>query len=117
MLDSHEQEGTRNADDAEGQYGYAAANELARQGKLGSTIQSILADLKPEAAYFTDDDGERTGLIFFDLADSSAIPAVAEPWFLALNARLTFRPVMNSEDLGKALPGIEAAVKKYAART
>ena len=37
-----------------------AANELARQGKLGSTIQSILADLKPEAAYFTDDDGERT---------------------------------------------------------
>jgi hypothetical protein len=94
-----------------------AANELARQGKLGSTIQSILADLKPEAAYFTDDDGERTGLIFFDLADSSAIPAVAEPWFLALNARLTFRPAMNSEDLGRALPGIETAVKKYGART
>ena len=93
-----------------------AANELARQGKLGSTIQSILADLKPEAAYFADDDGERTGFIFFDLADSSAIPAVAEPWFLALNARLTFRPVMNSEDLGRALPGIEAAVKKYAVR-
>jgi hypothetical protein len=93
-----------------------AANELARQGKLGSTIQSILADLKPEAAFFTDDDGERTGFIFFDLADSSAIPAVAEPWFLALNARLTFRPVMNSEDLGRALPGIEAAVKKYGAR-
>ena len=105
-----------------------AANELARQGKLGSTIQSILADLKPEAAYFTDDNGERTpedpdrdrvertGFLFFDLADSSAIPAVAEPWFLALNARLTFRPVMNAEDLGRALPGIEAAVKKYAAR-
>jgi hypothetical protein len=93
-----------------------AANELARQGKLASTIQSILADLKPEAAYFTDDDGERTGFIFFDLADSSAIPAVAEPWFLSLNARLTFRPVMNSADLGRALPGIEAAVRKYESR-
>ena len=93
-----------------------AANELARQGKLGSTIQSILADLRPEAAYFTDDDGERTGFIFFDLGDSSAIPGIAEPWFLALNARLSFRPAMNSEDLGKALPGIEAAVKKYATR-
>jgi hypothetical protein len=93
-----------------------AANELARQGKLGSTIQSILADIKPEAAYFTDDDGERTGFIFFDLADSSAIPSVAEPWFLALNARLSFRPAMNPEDLGRALPGIEAAVKKYAAQ-
>jgi len=93
-----------------------AANELARQGKLGSTIESILADLKPEAAYFTDDDGERTGFIFFDLADSSAVPGVAEPWFLALNARLSFRPAMNPADLGRALPGIEAAVRKYAAR-
>ena len=90
-----------------------AANDLARQGKLGSTIQSILDDLKPEAAYFTDDDGERTGYIFFDLPDSSAIPGVAEPWFLALNARLTFRPAMNSDDLGKAVSGIEAAVRKY----
>jgi hypothetical protein len=93
-----------------------AANELAREGKLGSTIQSILADLKPEAAYFTADDGERTGYIFFDLADSSGIPAAAEPWFLALNARLSFQPCMNPEDLGKAAAGIEAAVKKYAAR-
>jgi hypothetical protein len=92
-----------------------AANQLARQGKLGSTIQSILADMKPEAAYFTDDDGARTGYIFFDLADSAAIPGIAEPWFLALNARLTFRPAMNSEDLGRALPGAEAAAKKYAA--
>jgi hypothetical protein len=96
--------------------GTEAANELARQGKLGSTIQSILADLKPEAAYFTDDDGERTAFIFFDLADSSAIPSVAEPWFLALNSRLSFRPTMNPEDLGRSLPGMEAAVKKYATR-
>jgi hypothetical protein len=90
-----------------------AANALARQGKLGATIQSILGDLKPEAAYFTDDDGERTAYIFFNLTDSSQIPAVAEPWFLALNARITLRPAMNPEDLGKATSGIEAAVKKY----
>ena len=92
-----------------------AANELARKGKLGSTIQSILSDLKPEAAYFTDDNGERTGFLFFDLGDSSQIPAVAEPWFLALNARVSLHPAMNAADLGKAVPGIEAAVKKYAA--
>jgi hypothetical protein len=89
------------------------ANELARKGKLGSTIQTILDDLKPEAAYFTDDDGQRSGFIFFNMADTSQIPAVAEPWFLALNARLTFHPVMNPEDLSKAMPGIDAAVKKY----
>jgi hypothetical protein len=91
-----------------------AGNQLARQGKLGSVLQSILNDIKPEAAYFTDDGGERTGFIFFDLADPSQIPAVAEPWFLALNARITFKPVMNADDLARAASGIEAAVRKYA---
>jgi len=92
------------------------ANELARQGRLGTVIKSILDDLKPEAAYLTDDNGERTGFIFFDLADASQIPAVAEPWFLTLNARVSFRPAMNAEDLAKAVPGIDRAVKKYAGR-
>ena len=37
-----------------------AGNGAAKAGKLGTTIQSILADLKPEAVYFTDDNGQRT---------------------------------------------------------
>ena len=43
-----------------------AANALARQGKLGSTIQSILEDLKPEAAYFVADEGKRTAYLVID---------------------------------------------------
>ena len=91
-----------------------AANAAARNGSLGSTIQSILADLKPEAAYFTDWDGKRTGFLFFDMQDASQIPAIAEPWFLSFSASVEIHPVMTPADLGKAGPGIEAAVKKYA---
>ena len=90
-----------------------AGNRLAKAGKLGTTIQSILADLKPEAAYFLDTDGQRTGLIFFDMQDASQIPAIAEPWFLALNANIEIHPVMVPEDLAKAGGAIEAAAKKY----
>ena len=36
-------------------------NQLVREGKLGSTIQSILGELKPEAAYFFEEHGQRTG--------------------------------------------------------
>ena len=90
-----------------------AGNEAARAGKLGTTIQSILADLKPEAAYFTDNNGQRTALLFLEMRDASQIPAIAEPWFLAFNANIEIHPVMVPDDLAKAGSAIEAAVKKY----
>ena len=90
-----------------------AGNEAARDGSLGSTIQSILTDLKPEAAYFSEEDGQRTGFIFFHMTESSELPAIAEPWFLAFNATLTVKPAMTVQDLAAARPAIEAAVAKY----
>ena len=90
-----------------------AANALARQGKLGSTIQSILEELKPEAAYFVADEGMRTAYLIVDLQDASQIPGLAEPWFLAFNASIEAQPAMVAADLAKAGPDIERAVKKY----
>ena len=89
-------------------------NAAAKDGTLGSTIERILADLKPEAAYFfADDHGQRAGSIVFDMNDTSQIPAVAEPWFLAFNAQVSLRPVMNPQDLAKAGPAIGNAVKQH----
>src|SRR5208282_3311665 len=89
-------------------------NAAAKTGTLGSTVEKILADLKPEAAYFfADDNGNRSGSIVFDMKDSSQIPAVAEPWFLAFNAKVSFRPVMNPQDLATAGPSIAKAGQQY----
>lgn len=90
-------------------------NAAAKAGTLGSTIQQILADLKPEAAYFfADDNGNRSGSIVFDMKETSQIPAIAEPWFLALNAKVSLRPVMNPEDLAAAGSAITKAAQKHA---
>jgi hypothetical protein len=81
---------------------------------LGSTVEKIVSDLKPEAAYFyADDNGQRAGSIVFDLKDASQIPSVAEPWFMAFNAQVSFRPVMDPKDLAKAGPAIDKAAKQY----
>jgi len=91
-----------------------AGNAAAKAGTLGSMVERILAEVKPEAAYFyADDHGNRCGSVVFDMKDSSEIPALAEPWFLAFNAKISFRPVMTPADLAKGSPGIEKAVKQY----
>lgn len=93
-----------------------AGNHAARTGAFGPSFQKTLEALKPEAAYFSSGaTGERGGFIVFDMKDTSQIPAIAEPFFLAFNAKVNFIPVMNAEDLAKAIPGIEAAVKAHSA--
>ncbi|MFC4500841.1 MULTISPECIES: hypothetical protein [Streptomyces] len=79
------------------------ANELIRNGTLGKVIEESMAQIKPEAAYFTADGGRRTAFIFFDLEDSSDLPVISEPFFLELGAELTYTPAMNREDVQKGL--------------
>jgi len=91
-----------------------AGNAAAKAGTLGSTIEKILADLKPEAAYFySDDDGCRCGSIVFDMKDASQMPAIAEPWFLAFKAKVSLRPVMTPADLAAAGPSIARAASQH----
>jgi hypothetical protein len=90
------------------------ANAMIRNGTFDATIKKVLADLKPEAAYFiATDNGERCGIIVFDMKDSSELPRVAEPFFLAFNARVTVKPTMTPQDLAAAGPGFERAVKEF----
>jgi hypothetical protein len=89
-------------------------NENVRNGKLMTAIQHMLADLKPEAAYFTaDEDGCRSGIVVFDMTHSSQMPKLAEPWFLGFNAKVKIQPVMNPQDLQAAGPDLEHAAKNH----
>jgi hypothetical protein len=89
-------------------------NRLAKEGKLGLKIQAILEEQKPEAVYFTLDQGKRTAFVVLNIDRESHLAAIAEPWFIAFNAEMEADPAMTPEDLKNAGPAIEAAVKKYA---
>jgi hypothetical protein len=88
-----------------------AGNAAAKNGF--SAIQNILAQQKPEAAYFVTDGGRRTAFLIIHMDDPSQLPAIAEPWFLALNASIEVTLAMKPEDLMKAGPAIEQAVKAF----
>ena len=86
-------------------------NSLVRAGTAGAIIQDILAELKPEAAYFLEEHGARCAVLIIDVADQSRIPFFAEPFFLKFNASCRFRIAMVAEDLAKA--GLDALGQKW----
>src|SRR5205814_5667483 len=67
-----------------------ASNTAARTGKLEKVFKQIHEDLKPEAAYFFAQDGQRGGLFIVDMQDSSQIADFAERFFFGLNAKVEF---------------------------
>ena len=87
-------------------------NDSVRAGTITQKMKRVMEELKPEAAYFTEFDGKRTGLLIVDLPEASQIPTLAEPFFLQFNAQVEFHPVMLPEDLAKA--NLEALGKKWA---
>ena len=66
-------------------------NSLVRSGKVGEIIGRILETIKPETAYFTEQDGKRGGIFVVNVQNPSDVPVFAEPFFLKLNASCKFR--------------------------
>ena len=87
-------------------------NAAVKDGTVSEKMEVILADSKPEAVYFTEQDGQRTAIIIVNMDDASQVPSLAEPWFLAFNADVEFRVAMTPEDLHKA--GLDKLGKKWA---
>lgn len=77
----------------------AVGNEMIKSGAMSKIMESAIAALKPEAAYFTLDEGDRTCFYYFDMQQSSQIPPLIESFFMDLNAKVTLQPVMNADDL------------------
>jgi hypothetical protein len=86
-------------------------NSLVKSGKAGQILGNILDAIKPEAAYFTEQDGTRTGIFVVNVQNQSDVPSFAEPFFLNFQAKCRLRIAMSPEDLKKA--GLEELGKKW----
>lgn len=89
-----------------------SANRAIKDGSFAQIMEDVMRDLQPEAVYFTAQDGKRTGFIVFDLKDVSDIPAVAEPFFMGVQASIDLAPAMTPADVAA---GLEKASKALAA--
>lgn len=87
-------------------------NAMVKNGTAGPTMMKILDDVKPEAAYFSEREGKRGGILIVDISKPSDVPRLSEPWFLKFHASVEFRICMKPEDLGQA--DLEGLGKKWA---
>jgi len=90
-----------------------AGNTAIRDGKVEKVFQGLREELKPEAAYFFPEGGERAGLFAVDMKESSQVAEIAERLFFGLNARIEMVPVMSGEDLQKGLSGVQGIIQRY----
>jgi len=86
-------------------------NAAVKDGSAGVKLAKILEAIKPEAAYFTEQDGHRGAVLIVDLPDASKIPVLAEPWFLTFQADCEFRIAMTPDDLKRS--GIDGMGKQW----
>lgn len=88
-------------------------NDRLSDPDFGKKMHEVLSDIKAEAAYFTTIGGSRGCYVVVNMDDASQIPALAEPFFIWMNADIDLYPVMTPDDLGKASASIQSAFKKW----
>ena len=86
-------------------------NAAVKDGTAGPKLNRILEAIKPEAVYFTEQNGQRSAVVIADLPNASKVPALAEPWFLVFEAAVEFRIIMSPDDLKKG--GLDQLGKKW----
>ena len=80
-----------------------AGNKAVADGTIEPAIRKLVTDTNAEAVYFMTIDGERGGVLFFDLDDGARIPQITEPFFAALQASIKFTPVLTAGELMRGL--------------
>ncbi|BCS56019.1 panthothenate synthetase [Geobacter sp. SVR] len=77
-------------------------NVAVKDGTAGRKLERILEQLRPEAVYFTEQDGRRSAIMIVNLENPAQIPALAEPWFLTFNAEVRFSIAMTPDELRRS---------------
>ena len=78
-------------------------NAKIRDGSMGQTMETMLGNLQPEAAYFCPRDGKRGGYLVFNMEEESELVTKLEPFWLELGATIETFAVMNVDDLRAGL--------------
>jgi hypothetical protein len=89
-------------------------NEMVRSGPaMQALLDKIMSDVKPEAAYFSIAEGQRTLFLIVQIDEAAEMVRIGEPLWLGLEADIDIYPAMSVADFDKAEPILGSIVPKY----
>ncbi|MEU3498527.1 hypothetical protein [Kitasatospora cineracea] len=75
------------------------SNELVTSGQMPEVMGRMMAQLRPEAAYFYPLNGHRGFTLVVDVDQESSLVATMEPLWMQLGAKVTVTPCMSADEL------------------
>lgn len=76
-------------------------NKMVKDPKGIEKLEAYYKKINAEAAYFYENNGERTMAFIIDMPSTHMMPSILEPMFQEFNAKVELHPVMVLEDLKK----------------
>jgi hypothetical protein len=80
-----------------------AGNKAVQDPNFLKNLEDYMNKTKPEATYFFEAGGDRVAAFVVDIQSADQIPALAEPLFIGLGAKVEFHPAMNFDELKKGI--------------
>jgi hypothetical protein len=90
-----------------------AVNSAMKHKTFGPTMEKYISEIQPEAVYFTELDGRRSGVFIVNLNSANEIIKVSEPLYHAFGATITWHPVMSPDEVMSGAHYMDSAVKNY----
>lgn len=91
-------------------------NHGFQSGRWQKVTSDFMKEFEPECMYFVIENGYRNIYVVANVDKVTDIPALSEPWFQGLNARVEVMPCLTYDEMDDAGPAIAMAIGNYADR-
>ena len=82
-------------------------NQAIKAGNQGKIFEALIKQIKPEAVYFTQEDGLRTAYFVYTIHETTDFAAIHEPLIQGFGARVYDMPALTWDELKQAFGAID----------
>jgi hypothetical protein len=81
-------------------------NQAIKAGQQGAIFEALIKQIKPEAVYFTQENGLRTVYFVYTIHNTADFAAIHEPLIQGFGARVYDIPALTWDELKQAFEGM-----------